>query len=193
MSAHARVWGDGAHLLIHCALAHSGVFAALAERLPGGACAFDLPGHGKSPPWDETQDYHGQAVEWAAALWNRPGAIIGHSFGGTVALRFALEYPERVTRLVLVEPVYFAALRAHDPSAYTGYEARFQPILDAYESGDFHLMAERFTTMWGGAPWGTIPARFKDGLARQMPLIVAQGQGIDADSGRVLPRGGWKG
>ncbi|MEO0486991.1 MAG: alpha/beta hydrolase [Pseudomonadota bacterium] len=189
MRPHARVWGDGAYLLIHCALAHAGVLSPLAERLPGGAVGFDLPGHGKSPPWDACQDYQAQAVAWAAAMRDAPGPVLGHSFGGTVALRFALDHPERVTRLVLVEPVYFAALRVHDAPAYAAYQARFQPILDAYEGGDFHQMAARFTAMWGGAPWATLPARFKDALARQMPLIIAQGQGIDADTGGVFAPG----
>lgn len=188
MTPFTHRWGGGGPLMIHCALAHGGVLAPLAEEL-GGATALDLPGHGKSPPWDDTRDYHAQAVEWATALMEAPGPVLGHSFGGTVALRLAVERPDLVTRLTLVEPVYFAALRIHDAPSYRAYEASFSDIAAAYEAGDFHKMAELFTAMWGGAPWGRLPDRFKDAVAAQMPLIIAQGQGIDADSGNVFTPG----
>jgi lipase len=38
-----------------------------------------------------------------------PVHLIGHSFGATVALRLAIEAPERVASLTLIEPVLFAA------------------------------------------------------------------------------------
>ncbi|MEO1796920.1 MAG: alpha/beta hydrolase [Pseudomonadota bacterium] len=188
MSAFSRRVGEGESLFIHCALAHSGVLEPLMCATRGGV-AYDLPGHGKSTPWDETGDYQAQAVAWGAELMTGPGAVFGHSFGGTVALRLAVERPDLVTRLVLVEPVFFAAIRLHDPRAFEAHEARFAPIVEAYEAGDMHLMAERFTTMWGGASWEGLPARFKDGLAAQMPLIIAQGRGIGADSGGVFNPG----
>lgn len=188
MTPFVHRWGGGGTLLIHCALAHGAVLARLAGEL-GGATAFDLPGHGKSPPWDDARDYHAQAVEWAASLLEAPGPVLGHSFGGTVALRLAVERTDLVTRLILVEPVYFAALRIHDAPSYSAYEESFSDIAAAYERGDSHKMAELFTAMWGGAPWGSLPGRFKDAVAAQMPLIIAQGQGIDADSGDVFAPG----
>ncbi|MEL6914016.1 MAG: alpha/beta hydrolase [Pseudomonadota bacterium] len=181
-------WGAGRPLMIHCALAHGGVLAPLARAL-GGGLAFDLPGHGRGPAWDAARDYQEHCVAMAVEAMDAPGPVLGHSFGGTVALRLAVERPDLVTALTLVEPVFFAALRVHDGPAHAAHEAAFAPIVEAYEAGDLHLMAERFTTMWGGAPWADLPARFKDMLARQMPLIIAQGVGIDADPGGVFAPG----
>jgi pimeloyl-ACP methyl ester carboxylesterase len=56
----------------------------------------DLPGWGDEPLPTEPFSF----VEHAAKFL--PGALVGNSFGGTVALRTALAYPERVSRLVLV-------------------------------------------------------------------------------------------
>src|SRR5215813_12565556 len=43
-------------------------------------------------------------------LGSTPSHIIGHSFGGAVALNFALRYPELVRTLVLVEPAVSSVL-----------------------------------------------------------------------------------
>jgi lipase len=45
----------------------------------------------------------------------QPVDVIGHSFGGTVALRLAVERPDLVRSLVLIEPVFVAALLADRP------------------------------------------------------------------------------
>jgi pimeloyl-ACP methyl ester carboxylesterase len=111
-----RAWGPSDAppvLALHCSLSHAGEWSALAARLTGlRLVAADQPGHGRQPDWDGHSDLHAQAVREAAAMAAVLGApvdVIGHSFGATVALRLALEQPELVRRLVLVEPVLFAA------------------------------------------------------------------------------------
>ncbi|MEM9351164.1 MAG: alpha/beta hydrolase [Pseudomonadota bacterium] len=189
MTPFIQRWGAGEYFLIHCALAHSAALAPLAEALPGGAVAYDQPGHGKSPGWDQALDYQEQCTAWAAEAMDRPGPVFGHSFGGTVALRLAVERPDLVTRLVLAEPVFFAAIRLHDEAAYAAHQEVFAPLFEAYEAGALHVMAERFTDIWGGAPWAPLPQKFKDTIAGQMPLVFAQGAGIDGDQGGVFESG----
>ena len=57
----------------------------------------DLPGWGENPLPTEPFSF----VEFAAKFL--PGALVGNSFGGAIALRTALAYPERVQKLVLVD------------------------------------------------------------------------------------------
>ncbi|MEM8591578.1 MAG: alpha/beta hydrolase [Pseudomonadota bacterium] len=189
MTPFVRRWGDGAHLLIHCGLAHSGALRPLAGQLPGGGVAYDLPGHGKSPAWDPGVDYQALCVDWAFETRPEPGPVFGHSYGGTVALRMAVERPELVTHLTLVEPVFFAAARIFAPEDYAAYVERFAPVLEAREAGDLHLMGERFTDLWGGTPWSELPQPFKDKIASQMPIIVAQDMGINRDNSGVFDEG----
>lgn len=71
----------------------------------------DIPGFGHSA---NSQPYTmPHLIEWLAAFWTAldlPAvAMIGHSFGGTLAGSFAAAYPDDVTRLLLVAP---ALLRA---------------------------------------------------------------------------------
>ncbi|HEX6385044.1 MAG TPA: alpha/beta fold hydrolase [Anaerolineae bacterium] len=66
----------------------------------------DIPGFGYSGNTEPYTMPH--LVEWLAgfrqALDLPPMALVGHSFGGILAVTFALSYPEDVTRLLLVAP-----------------------------------------------------------------------------------------
>ncbi|MHB1845441.1 MAG: alpha/beta fold hydrolase [Deltaproteobacteria bacterium] len=67
----------------------------------------DLRGHGRSERPPSGYDSQTLAQDLAGALdaigWKEPVALVGQSYGALVALRFALERPERVRRLALVE------------------------------------------------------------------------------------------
>ncbi len=75
--------------------------------------AYDLRGHGYSdtPPAGYTSaDMAGDLVGIQRALGLGPMYVLGHSFGGVVALHAAVLYPEAVAGLVLSDP-YFPCLR----------------------------------------------------------------------------------
>jgi len=64
----------------------------------------DLPGFGANPPPPEpwsVDDY----VEWVKSLSEKqnfsPFFLLGHSFGGRIAIKFAVKYPEEVKGLIL--------------------------------------------------------------------------------------------
>jgi pimeloyl-ACP methyl ester carboxylesterase len=67
----------------------------------------DLPGHGRSAPFRDvdglsTYARHVHAVARHARML--PGAVLGYSMGGIVALRLAVEEPDDVLALALVAP-----------------------------------------------------------------------------------------
>ena len=101
----SRVWARGGArpvLALHCSLAHAGAWAGLAEALQGvTVTAIDQIGHGRAADWDESSDLHAQATAAAVTMAESigdggPVDLFGHSFGGTVALRVALERPDLV-------------------------------------------------------------------------------------------------
>lgn len=83
--------------------------------------AIDLPGHGRSgfPPtaWG-TADYTACVLDVMNALGIGRPHIIGHSFGGRIALDLAARHPDRIHKLVLVSS---AGLR---PPRSVGYYLR---------------------------------------------------------------------
>ncbi len=65
--------------------------------------AVDLPGHGASPPLlPYTLDAIVDALDATLAGVDTPLTLLGWSFGGLVAQRYAARHPARVARLVLV-------------------------------------------------------------------------------------------
>lgn len=101
--------GDGV-LLVHGFTGGKEEFTDLATGLAGHggyAAAVDLRGHGSS---DQPSD--GEAYDLAAFVADIEGtadalgwstfALVGHSMGGAVAQRFALDHPGRVERMVLM-------------------------------------------------------------------------------------------
>ena len=99
-------------LMIHGASANAREFIwTLAPKLEQGfrVLMADRPGHGHSQRPPRADRLGVQAAQMAGVLEKMaPGEqaiVVGHSFGGAVALRLALDRPELVKGLVLLAPV----------------------------------------------------------------------------------------
>jgi lipase len=95
-------------LAVHGLTGHGQRWQTLAEQhLPGvSIVAPDLLGHGRSSwaaPW--TLDANVTALaDLLATETTRPVVVVGHSFGGAVALNLAVTRPDLVASLVLLDP-----------------------------------------------------------------------------------------
>jgi len=188
-----HLWGaDDAPpvLLLHCTLAHGGAWKRVARRLSDRfrLIAPDMVGHGQGPPGDRTRDFHDQTTEHAAGFLPAvPVHLVGHSFGATVALRMAIEAPERVASLTLFEPVLFAAA-PDGPEKRANAEtlARMAPMIAA---DDERGAARLFLSVWGsGEEFDALPKAEAARMAAQMWMIPAQRIALHEDSAALLPR-----
>ncbi len=99
--------GDAAILLLHSLLCDGGMWDAQVGPLSelGRVLVFDLPGHGKSevPPPFTLEDHTGALADVFADLKVDAAVMVGLSWGGMIAMRAALRYPERVRALALLD------------------------------------------------------------------------------------------
>ncbi|PCI63828.1 MAG: hypothetical protein COB37_03505 [Kordiimonadales bacterium] len=64
---------------------------------------YDLPGFGQTPMMHEgasTSDYADRLVELSPK--DQKSVLIGHSYGGRIAVQYAAKYPDRVSAIVLI-------------------------------------------------------------------------------------------
>ncbi len=152
--------------------------------------AFDMPGHGRSSDWDGKTDYQEQVVNVAHGLLTEPTHVVAHSFGATAALRLACDYPDLVSKLTLIEPVYFAAARHAGDPEHKRHEADFAPFGAAMEVGDRKGAARFFTKIWGtGEAWDQIPERQRNYIIDRIHLIVAGHAAIEEDNAKIISSG----
>lgn len=198
-----RVWHRGAArpvLALHCSLAHAGAWSGLAEQLHGVTItAMDQPGHGRSANWDGGADLHALTTRIASVMAEMVGEggpvdLFGHSFGGTVALRIALDRPDLVRSLTLVEPVIFAAAGAvHDP-AYAPFRAAHLKFARLIETGLRDEGAALFHSIWGtGEAFADLPERQRHYMLERIHFIVAQNPVLLDDAAGLLRGGGLEG
>ena len=165
-------------------LAQHEVLLPLAHAIGGQATLFDLPGHGQSDDWDGKTPYQAQAANIAAGLCDGPTHVVGHSYGATVALRLAVERPELVSGLTLIEPVFFAAARGTE--GYAAHIRSFQPFVAAMLQGDEAKAAEVFNEIWSETSWSGIPMPVRTYLENRIHLVVASNPEIDEDHDGIV-------
>jgi pimeloyl-ACP methyl ester carboxylesterase len=161
-------------VLIPCSASSARQWDALSEQLAGFApLPLDLWGHGDRPHW------HGAGAlslsAEAAAIGQAcpdgaPFHLVGHSYGGAVALAFAASHADRLRSLTLIEPSSFHILKAADGGA---------PLLDEIAAvakavnrgvlcGDYRAGMGTFIDYWAGAgSWKSLPEKKKEQLAQR--------------------------
>lgn len=189
--------GPRQSLLIHCSLGHAGGWSRMVAKLDDlvTAIAYDLPGHGRSADWDGVSDIQGVSMAMAADLLDdqaggRPVDVIGHSFGGTVALRLAVVRPDLVRSLVLIEPVFFTVASVDRPDLRVGQDPHMMQYRKALAAGDRDAAAQAFTSIWGdGRGWERLPESQRKAMAARIHLIEAGAPAIYGDCAGMLSGG----
>ncbi len=90
--------------------------------------------------------------------------LVGHSYGGWEAVRWAAKKPERIEKLVLVEPVLFGLLAGYDEAA-----------LEAVRSASSPFSLRALLDFWGGpGTWDALPMQQQYRLMAEEPRIRRQ-------------------
>jgi pimeloyl-ACP methyl ester carboxylesterase len=114
-----------------------------------------------------------------------PVHLIGHSYGGAVALRAAALDPAGVASVAVYEPVLFRWLIDGDPDseAARGVVMVADAIRKYLSRGDAYKAAERFLTYWSGAgTWVSLSADRRDVVAGRMHAVLGHFDALFSDT-----------
>jgi pimeloyl-ACP methyl ester carboxylesterase len=164
-------------VLVPCSAGSPRQWQALTDQLVGfRADPIELYGHGVAC-WKGAGPL--SLSEEAAAIEDAchaaPIHLVGHSYGGGVALRFALSFPERLRSLTLIEPSCFHLLKTATDDAHLLDEIR--AVADAVArgviSGDYRGGMRSFIDYWSGhGSWDKLPEAKKAQFA-ELAVYVA--------------------
>ena len=147
-------------------LIHSGGFTSrqwrkLAELLASDyrVVAPDLLGYGAAGPWPDGKPFHfREDLDFLLSLIDAPVHLVGHSYGGFLALQLALARPELVRSIAAYEPVAFGILDdIEDADARAGL-ATVKRTWDPDASGVDEAWLAAFVDWWNGpGAWTRLP------------------------------------
>jgi lipase len=142
----------------------------------------DLIGYGSSAAWPQQAafglDAELRAIEPSLRCCADTLHLVGHSYGGVLALHLALADPERVQSLTLIEPVFFAALKyVGDWSAYFEFCRVRDEFVTALARGDREAAMRRFVDFWmGNDAWVGLSADTRASMRKAADKIVLDWQ-----------------
>lgn len=178
---------------LHASASTSRQWQPLADRIGRAfdVVAPDLHGHGTGPAWlgEPRAILKADAVRVARLLSSdRRAHLVGHSYGGALALEVALGWPERVKSVTVYEPVLFALLREYAPRARETQEigAFGRAIARDVRSGFAAQAAQRFVDYWFGEPaFASLGASRAEAVVHRMPAVAAHFPALWDDSPRL--------
>ena len=183
-------------LLLHSSASSSAQWRPLAEILQGRwrVLAPDLHDDGPTDPWSgPASPGLGDEVTLVDAVLGQstdPVHLVGHSYGGAIALRFAADRPKSLLSLTLIEPAAFHLLhrapegtREHD--LFDEVAKLAADVTRAAADGDDRRGMEHFIDYWNGAgAWARTRPEAQLALARQTARVALDFRAAMTDSTR---------
>ena len=127
-----------------------GLMELLAARFH--VLAPDTYGAGKSPPWPQGRKVAlRDEVALLDPVFARAGerfSLVGHSYGGGIALIAALAHRQRLRSMALYEPTLFALVERESPNDVDGIRNAVAAAVAALGRGDALAAARCFIDFW---------------------------------------------
>jgi pimeloyl-ACP methyl ester carboxylesterase len=168
-AVHIDIWGEGPRaVLVHGAITNGP--AAWSKQRPLGdrwqLVVVSRPGFVPNPP-QERCDFEADGLA-IAGLLDEPAHLIGHSYGGLVALLAAAQRPEGVRSLTVIEPAVMSLLRG-EPEVEEAI-AHHLALLTAHHDDPRGFLAA-FTASLGGDA-ATVPDPLPEQLRQHVELLM---------------------
>jgi pimeloyl-ACP methyl ester carboxylesterase len=180
LAAHYREAGSGPTVIcIHSSASSSAQWRALMERISARyhVVAVDLYGYGQSPSWpDDCELSLDDEIALLEPIFQLAGEfhLVGHSYGGAIAMKAVLADQARVLSLTLYEPAYWGILEANAPddTATQEVQALRDETTRLIESGELESAACRFVDYWVGPDtWSSMPDSTRSAITSTIPKV----------------------
>ena len=185
--AYFEAGAGSAVVLLHCTLSSKNQWRALSGMLEGEhrVIAPDLYGYGETPMPEKREGFTLlDEAELVQSLLDRlllPDEtfhLVGHSYGGAVALCLSHRYPERIKTLTLFEPVAFHLLDRADPG-FAQVLAMMGELERLLAAGRPAEAAATFLDYWGGPEsFANFPARVRHDFTRRTAKLALDFQAL---------------
>ena len=156
-------------ILLHCSSSHSGQWKPLIADLAPDftTVAPDFHGYGRSDalPRDGRPSFERDSsiVTGLIARFGGRAHLVGHSLGGTIALRVAVHQPELVSSLCVIEPVQFSFLEETGDAERAEYYEISSTINTLVRLKRMRDAARKFVEFWAGdGAFDALDAKNKD-------------------------------
>lgn len=141
------------------------------DLLAAGAGADDAPG-----AFTAAEDV--ALVVALIDLARAPVHLIGHSYGGVVAIEAAFARRDRLASLTLIEPSCFHLLGQENRPEYAEIVGAKAAQQGALARGDRDASAEGFIAYWmGPQAWAAMPARRRAAMVQGLPKLAEDWRG----------------
>jgi pimeloyl-ACP methyl ester carboxylesterase len=137
----------------------------------------DLYGYGGTAQWPGQGPFHlEREAEIVLAMLKRAAGrahLVGHSYGGAVALHVARLHGASLRSLSLIEPVAVYLLKGMDEAAFADIKNVADDVARAVSTGDYFGGFERFVDYWNGpGAWAGVPETKRFALAARLPKVL---------------------
>jgi pimeloyl-ACP methyl ester carboxylesterase len=166
-------------VLLHSSASSGDQWRALGQRLGTryNVIVPDLYGYGGTAQWPGQGPFHlEREAEIVLALLERAAGrahLVGHSYGGAVALHVARRHGASLRSLTLIEPVAMYLLKGMDEAAFAEITNVADDVAHAVACGDYFGGFERFVDYWNGpGAWAGIPEAKRFAMAARLPKVL---------------------
>ncbi|WP_281560094.1 alpha/beta hydrolase [Thalassomonas sp. RHCl1] len=181
------VSGQGpAVVLLHSSLSSARQWQYLVNLLKSDFTVinFDILGYGKAEKVHDGDNYDFNVETGRIrqvlqeTIGEAPYHLVGHSCGGAIALKLAVEAPEKLLSLALFEPVAFHLLPKGSAPRQQADDFKTQVFIE-----DTYLAAEIFTNFWNKPGFfKSLPKKMQDLMAADIAKVNLDFQGLISES-----------
>lgn len=179
---------------LHASASTGGQWRALMERLAPRwrVIAPDLFGYCRHTPRDRVGRFVlDDELDWLAPVFERVGErvhLVGHSYGGLIAMLAALRWPQRVRSLALYEPACWSVAVRDDAAhpAAIELDGVGESVIRGVDAGQLEPTAADFVDYWSGrGVWAAMPPERRQAAMHVMPKIAREfvSERADHDTG----------